>query len=136
MSMILAELVIVSALTDLSMGKIYNMVVFPAFAAGILLRIEAGGIRAVPELLLSILLPALLLMPFWTRGIAAGDIKLLIAISVLLPLQEFWICSAASVLIAGIIALSVFIRTHDLHTAIPLAVPISFGVLFHLCGLY
>lgn len=125
---ILLLLLMGAVFTDLVRGKIYNVLVFPAAAAGILLRLESGGRYAVPGLLISMALPGLLI-PFWLcgRGIAAGDIKLLFAISCLTAPAVFLPCLILSFVAGAILAILVWIAGKDRKASIPMAVPIAAG---------
>ncbi len=139
MNWILGMVAGAAVLTDLSKGKIYNILVFPAMAAGVLLHIWSEGISAFPHILLSLLVPFLLLLPFWllgSRGIAAGDIKLFMAISTLMDLSSFFTVFALAFGIGAVISVFVLLKTHDFRRHIHFALPIGISVLFYLGGLF
>lgn len=77
----LSILLVVSTITDLIWGKIYNWLTFSFFFLGILLSFsqiipEQTGVNA----LLSILVALALFLPLYATGVvAAGDVKLLMA---------------------------------------------------------
>lgn len=130
MNGILTLLLLTSVVTDLMYGKIYNMLVFPAMSAGVLLRLEEGGIRALVPIAFSLGI-AMLLLPFhWIgKGMGGGDIKLLMAIACLTDPACYLQCFAASFLIGGILALITLIDSGSRKAAIPVAVPVAAGTM-------
>lgn len=128
MNGILLFLLLSSVLTDLHDGKIYNMLVFPALAAGVLQRLSGSMPGGGTSLLVSLAIPAVLL-PFYLcgRGLGGGDLKLLLAVSSLMQPEQFLCCFAASFLIAGILALVTLAATRDRKAGIPAALPIAAG---------
>ena len=124
----------ICTITDITYGKIYNFCIVPALLAGGVCRIATGGVRDIPALLLSVSLPALLLWPFCRLGkhgffgrggLAAGDIKLLTALSVQLPAGEFIPFFVTAFAAAGILAVWKVIHERNLRATIPLALPIG-----------
>ena len=61
---IFAATAFICTITDITYGKIFNLCTLPAIAAGSICRVADSGLRAVPSLLLSMVLPWLLLWPF------------------------------------------------------------------------
>ena len=120
MQLILAALVLGAAVTDLTTGKIYNSFLLPVFLAGLLLRIDFAGVQILSEILASIGITAVILLPFWfLHGIGAGDIKLLAVVSSFLSPEDAFHCFSASFLIGACFAL----------------LPVCIGVLAHVGGL-
>lgn len=86
-----------SAATDLWRGRIYNVVVVPALALGLVLAgvPACGGSPAIlGERATMMLFVLALCLPFWMclpGSIGGGDIKLFLAMAVLLPGSAFLI---------------------------------------------
>lgn len=139
MNLVLGTLVSLCVLTDLRDGKIYNALVFPTMAAGVSLRLMGTGGAAVQELLPSLLLPLILFLPFWKgkkRGLSAGDIKLLLAVSCCMVPSAYLIFLFAAFGAGAVLGGIVFFRTRNPRTGIPFAVPVCIAAAFHLGGLY
>lgn len=136
MQLILAVLVLGAAVTDLTTGKIYNSFLLPVFLAGLLLRIDFAGVQILPEILASIGITAVILLPFWfLHGIGAGDIKLLAVVSSFLLPEDAFHCFSASFLIGACFALLRYRKTHNRKSSIHFALPVCIGVLAHVGGL-
>ncbi len=149
MLMILAALLLCCAFTDLLRGKIYNLVVFSAVAAGAALRLSTYGWGGISELLYLMVIPFLILLPFWLftggSGIGAGDIKLFTAVAVLVGKQSYGMIFMLSFLAAALLALGTAISNvlhgsrwyagdHRGHMRIPLAAAILAGCAAYYGG--
>jgi prepilin peptidase CpaA len=142
---ILAVLTFCSVCTDLLQGKIYNFITFPAILAGFLLRCLQYGSSGPPGILrpagalLSLALPVFFLGPFRKRGrimrdkgISAGDIKLFMAISVLMEPEVFLKCFALTFLAAAVIALMLLKIYRGSRRGVHMALPAAAAVMIHL----
>lgn len=74
-------LLVIASVTDLLWGKIFNGITFPFLAAGLICRYFLTGPRSLGEGLLGAGVAFLLFFPLWQiRTLAAGDVKLLMAV--------------------------------------------------------
>lgn len=103
---ILLMVSIICLYSDLTRRKIYNKVVYPAVAAGLLLNTVGHGLTGFEKSLAGLGLGvALMLLPFMLGGLGAGDVKLLGAVGALKgPLFVFYAALGAA-LAGGAIAL-------------------------------
>ena len=116
---VLAILLIACAYTDLARGKIYNMATFPAILAGLFLGYVIGGVHegGLTGVSLSSSLAAMGLVavlfgwPYLRGGIAAGDVKLMLAVAAVGALNGFFVVYALlySTLIGAFMAVLLFI---------------------------
>jgi len=116
---LLAILLVICAYTDIAHGKIYNMVTFPAIIAGLLLGYVAGGvyeggidgISLVGSLAAMGVVIILFGWPYLRGGIAAGDVKLMLAVAAIGALNNYFIVYALlySTLIGAFMAIMLFI---------------------------
>ena len=121
-----------SAVSDLCVGKIYNFIVMPALAGGILLRILEAP-RDLPIVLTGIIMTYLLLLPFWKMGgLGAGDIKLLAAILPYMGIGWYCTCFVLSIAIAAVISIILLFSYRDFTRRIHMAVPIGISVMLCL----
>lgn len=111
-----------AVITDLYKDKIYNVWVVPGLLTGLIAALAQGGGRFA-EALMATLTAFLVLMPiYWLKGIAAGDVKLLLSTASFLSFQELYSCILFSFLIAGAISLLIIIFKREkktLHFAVP-----------------
>lgn len=97
----------VSAVTDLLYGRIYNCIVLPFMAGGLVLSAvpACGGSAALlAERLGSMAIVCALFLPFWMclpGSIGGGDIKLYLAMAAVLPRNAFLILLFVSLAGAG-----------------------------------
>lgn len=109
MELLLIILVTLCAATDLLSGRIFNGVVLPIAASGLILRILWGGSEKAAAVFLPAILVFIGLFPFWKmtrgKGIGAGDIKLLMAVAILSPVWSTLPICLVSFLTAGIYGL-------------------------------
>ncbi len=105
-------LVLVSAVTDLTRGLVYNWITLPAMLLGLVLGLVHGGLSGLGWAALGILVGGgLMLLPFALGGMGGGDVKLLAAVGALAgPLFAFktvlYACLAGGVLALGVLAQS------------------------------
>ena len=112
----LAMLLVIAVYTDLRYGKIYNKLTFPCMAAGLALGFLGNGL--FPEYGLKGLLQSLagigvvlgLYLLSFSKGIAGGDIKLMMAVGSLVGLRLTIWAILFSAAIGGILALIVMAR--------------------------
>ena len=108
--------------TDLYKDKIYNVWVIPGLLTGLILALSQGTDRFL-DALMGVGATFLVLMPVYlVRGIAAGDVKLLLSTASFLSFRELYSCILFSFLIAGAISLVIIIFKREkktLHFAVP-----------------
>ncbi len=114
-----------AVLTDLTKDKIYNAWVVPGLLTGLSIALIQGTGRFI-EALVAVMAAFLVLMPvYFIRGIAAGDVKLLLSTASFLSFQELQSCILYSFLIAGAISLVIVVFKREkktLHFAVPVLV--------------
>ena len=114
-----------AVITDLTKDKIYNVWVVPGLLTGLIIALSQGTGRFI-EALVATLATFLVLMPvYFLRGIAAGDVKLLLSTASFLSFQELQSCILYSFLIAGAISLVIVVFKREkktLHFAVPVLV--------------
>lgn len=135
MKFVLGLVGVFSALSDLTTGRIFNVVLFPAAAMAIAARLWSGGLPALPGLVLSLFLP-LLLLPLWGRGLGAGDLKLLLCICCFLQPETVPVFLFAAFGLGAALALPILVRTKNRRAGLPFAVPVCAAVLLYLGGVY
>lgn len=81
--LLLFVVLITAAVTDLMYRKVYNWLTLPAFAFGLAFATVQGGLPELGGHLLYAVLPAFVLFGLfvWTRQMAGGDLKLMVAIA-------------------------------------------------------
>ncbi|WP_242839091.1 A24 family peptidase [Butyrivibrio sp. MC2021] len=123
-----------AVITDLTRNKIYNLWVLPQLVAGVTLSALEGP-DAFENSLLAILAAFLVCLPvYMLKGIAAGDVKLIMSTASFLSLQELHSCILYSFLIAGAISLFVIIFKRNKQRTIHFAVPVMMSALLVLGG--
>jgi prepilin peptidase CpaA len=109
---LLVLVVAVCAYTDLKSKKIYNAVLFPAAAIGLVSSFYsgglAGGFAALKGLALGV---ALLFVPFILGGIGAGDVKLLGVVGAFKGPDFVWSAFLYAAIVGGLISLVIMIRS-------------------------
>ncbi len=74
-------LLILASLTDLYYGKIYNLLTIPFFVAGLIYQFIQGGTAPLLSGLLASVVAFAFLFPLYQfKAMAAGDVKLLMAV--------------------------------------------------------
>lgn len=126
-----------AVVTDLESGRIYNAWLIPWTVSGVCLRLIRDGFPVLPALLFPAILTMLVLFPFYrTGGLGAGDIKLLMAVSVYLYPAEYASCLMAILLLSAFYACIILAVRKDFHRQLHLALPIAAGVLLHVGGAF
>jgi prepilin peptidase CpaA len=107
---VLLIVILICLITDLRERKIYNKVVFPAAAAGIILNTAHQGFPGLRTSITGLLAGVLIfIVPFALGGLGAGDVKLLGAVGALKgPLFALY-TALATALIGGVIAILVLL---------------------------
>ena len=119
--------------TDLYKNKIYNVWVVPGLVLGLIYSLSQGTDRFV-EALMTIIVSFMILLPIYLiKGIAAGDVKLFLALASVLSVQELYSCILFSFLIAGAISVGIIIFKKNKRT-MHFAVPIMASTLFVMGG--
>ena len=120
--------------TDLYKDKIYNVWVIPGLLTGLILALSQGPDRFL-NALTGVGATFLVLMPVYLiKGIAAGDVKLLLSTASFLSFQELYSCILFSFLIAGAISLVIIIFKREKKT-LHFAVPVLLSAVLVLGGL-
>lgn len=120
--------------TDLYKDKIYNVWVIPGLLSGLILALVQGTDRFIVSIM-AVITTFLVLMPvYFIKGIAAGDVKLLLSTASFLSFQELYSCILFSFLIAGAISLVIIIFKREKRT-IHFAVPVLLSALLVIGGL-
>ena len=120
--------------TDLYKDKIYNVWVIPGLLTGLIFALSQGTDRFLSALM-GIGATFLVLMPvYFVKGIAAGDVKLLLSTASFLSFQELYSCILFSFLIAGAISLGIIIFKREKRT-LHFAVPVFLSALCVVGGL-
>ncbi|MDI3255989.1 MAG: A24 family peptidase [Bacillota bacterium] len=110
---------VIGGACDLRTRRVPNWLTFPSIVLGIALHGTLDGWQGAANALIACGLILLIMFPVaLRRGMGMGDIKLLLATSAFAGTQKFLMVLAASILIAGILAIAVSIRKHYLKTAI------------------
>ena len=120
--------------TDLIKGRIYNAMVVPAMATGVI-----GSILQSPDRFLEALSAVgaafLILLPvYFLKGIAAGDVKLLMSASSFLSVTDTVSCIVISFLIAAVFSVAIIVFKRNKQKTIHFAVPVLISVLFVVGG--
>ena len=123
-----------AVITDLCKDKIYNVWVIPGLLSGLILALCGGNDRFFQAIVSVGLTFAVLIPVYLLKGIAAGDVKLLMSTASFLSFQELYSCILYSFLIAGAISLVIFIFKREKKT-LHFAVPVLASTVFVLGGL-
>lgn len=116
---LLLSMLIICLWTDLKERKIYNKVVFPAAAAGVLIQFVQAGLPGLKAGLAGCGLGVLLFfLPFALGGLGAGDVKLLGAVGALKGPLFVVYTALGTALAGGVIALLILIQRRLLWTTV------------------
>ncbi len=117
--LVLFIVILACLITDLRERKIYNKVLFPAVAAGIILNTAHLGLPGMRTSIAGLITGILLfLVPFALGGLGAGDVKLLGAVGALKgPLFAVY-TALGTALIGGVLALLVLLWQSKLLSAL------------------
>lgn len=98
-------------ITDIRQRKIYNIITFPALAAGLILSSTLYGFEGLLDSLKGIgLVLVVLIIPFIMGGMGAGDVKLLMAVGALMGFTFAFEVLLATFLAGGAIAVVLIIK--------------------------
>ena len=132
----------VAMVMDITGDRVDNGWLLFSAAAGILLHLAGGACPPWSSCLAGMVLPAVLLGPFFCfRMLGAGDIKLLCTLGLLLGADRILTCMFASFLAGGIYAVFRMaadrsavrrFRTETIHFTIP----VCFCICLHLGGVF
>lgn len=123
-----------AVITDLYKDKIYNLWLIPGLLAGVTLSALQGSL-ALKNSLLVVLAAFLVCLPvYMLKGIAAGDVKLIMMTASFLSFQELYSCILFSFLIAGAISLFIIIIKKNKQKTIHFALPVMMSTLIALGG--
>lgn len=136
-TIILVLLVGISALTDLWKGRVYNAVTVPGLLLGLALSARRGGAEGILDVLCAAVFTVVVLFPFYRmKGLGAGDIKLLAAVSGFLPSEEYLLCFAGAFAIGAAYGAARLLWTRGRVHTVHFAVPVAASVLMHLTGIF
>jgi prepilin peptidase CpaA len=111
-SILAAILGTVAAVTDLRSRRIPNWLTLPALLSGMLANTLIYGWRGVAQSGKGVLLGVVLLLPFvLLHSLGMGDLKLVIASGAILGPSDLITVLLLQVILAGIIAVAVIVRT-------------------------
>lgn len=134
---VLACMAVISALTDLWRGKVYNAVTVPGLLIGIAFSINGAGAAGLLNVLCAAGFTVLVLFPFYSAGgLGAGDIKLLAAVSSFMPPESYLPCFCASFVMGAAAGITRLLCTGGKIHTVHFAVPVAAGVFLHLAGFY
>ncbi len=129
---LLLVLLVICAYTDIAHGKIYNVVTFPAILGGLFIAYVAGGVYegGISGVSLASSMAAigvvvvLFAWPYLRGGIAAGDVKLMLAVAAVGTLNSYFTVYALlySTLIGAFMAVMLFIWKGRLREGLKAAV--------------
>ncbi len=104
-------LLLTACITDLCVGKIFNATTLPFLAGGILVRFFGGGLPQLEASLLSIFTAFVLFFPlYWMKVMAAGDVKLLMAVGAWSTQHFIFALAIHTVIIGSIVGLLILIQ--------------------------
>lgn len=111
---LLILVVAICAYTDIKSKKIYNAVLFPAAAIGLVSNFYsgglAGGFSGIKGMMLGM---ALLLVPFIMGGMGAGDVKLLGVVGAFKGPDFVWSVFLYTAIVGGLISIMIMVRSGD-----------------------
>lgn len=132
LDIVLLIVLIICLITDLTVRKIYNFIILPAFIAALAYHLVSGGLLqgwwSLQGLILGI---ALLFIPFALGGIGAGDVKLLGAIGALKGPDFVLKAFLAGAIAGGVLSVFQLIRHRKLSSALK---SFPFGLYFPIIG--
>jgi len=108
-------LLIVSAVTDLVWGKIFNLLTFPFMVVGIGLRYWGHGSPAMIQSLVALGVAFVLFYPLYLfKAFAAGDVKLLMAVGAWSDVNHLINIAAIGILIGAVVGIVVLVKQKGL----------------------
>lgn len=134
---LLFVLLIVTVYTDVAEGKIYNWCTIPAFALGLGTNYVLGGFmegglsgaNLLSSLVAIVIVAILFGWPYLRGGIAAGDVKLMLAVAAVGGMHNLYTPYALlySALVGALMALLVFIWRGELRKGVGNALRFTFS---------
>ncbi|MFW6456686.1 MAG: A24 family peptidase [Planctomycetota bacterium] len=134
---LLFVLLTVTVYTDMAEGKIYNWCTIPALAVGLGTNYVLGGLleggvtgtNLLSSLIALGIVAVLFGWPYIRGGIAAGDVKFMLAVAAIGGLHNFYTAYALlySALIGALMALLVFIWRGELRSGLGKAIRFTFS---------
>ncbi|MBQ8306695.1 MAG: prepilin peptidase [Blautia sp.] len=132
----------VAMVMDLDSDRVDNGWLFFSAAAGVLLHLAGGTFPPWSSCLAGMLLPVLLLGPFFCfRMLGAGDVKLFCTLGLMLGADRILTCMFVSFLSGGIyvivrMAADHFVRRQIRAGTIHFTIPICLSIYLHLGGVF
>ncbi|MBM4303664.1 MAG: prepilin peptidase [Deltaproteobacteria bacterium] len=106
---------IVASITDLRWGKIYNHLTLTSMGAGVLVRLGLEGTASISITLSSIAIAFVFFFPlYYLKTLAAGDVKLLMAIAPWGNSQWVIRLSLTSILLGALVGLFILIKKNGI----------------------
>lgn len=134
---VLGCLAVACAATDLSCGRVFNLVTVPGLFLGVLCSVQRAGAAGILEAVCGAAFTILVLYPFFRAGgLGAGDIKLLAAVSAFMPPEAYLRCFALSFGAGAVLGVLRLVRTRGKVHTVHFAVPVAAAVLLYLAGVY
>jgi prepilin peptidase CpaA len=104
-------LLLIASVTDLLWGKIYNATTFPFLFAGLICRLIWIGAPSFQEGALAIAVAFTLFFPLWIlKALAAGDVKLLMAVGAWSDSKTIISVGITSILIGALVGIAVLLK--------------------------
>ena len=101
-------LLVIATVTDLLWGKIFNSVILVFVVAGIVCRLATGGFADAGTGALAFAVALVLFFPLWRLGVlAAGDVKLLMAVGAWSDVKAVLQLGVISILVGAAVGLFV-----------------------------
>lgn len=111
---ILICVLLIAVIVDITSYRIPNMCITIGILTGLIRAFALGGIEMVLRAAGLTLIVFALGYPFYMmRGIGAGDVKLLMVIACYLPKEELEVCVVATMVIAGLVAITKMVIYRD-----------------------
>lgn len=108
----LIAVVAICTFTDIKCQKVYNAILFPAAAIGLVSNFFSGGLAAGVSGIKGMLLGmALLLVPFIMGGMGAGDVKLLGVVGAFKGPDFVWSVFLYTAVVGGVISIIIMVRS-------------------------
>jgi len=108
-------LLVIASVTDLIWGKVYNWLTFAFLGLGLLFHLLDDGASGAGESALGVLTAFILFFPLWRLGaMAAGDVKLLMAVGAWTTPGLVLRIATGGVVIGALVGLFVMVRQSGL----------------------
>jgi len=108
-------LLIAASITDILWGKVYNVLTLPSILLGLTLQILLLGPTQFTSSVLAVLLGFALLFPlYFAKIMAAGDVKLLMAVGAWTNPQTIFELAGISVVLGALVGLALMLITRGL----------------------